>query len=87
MAGLPIRQGFYLHNGVNMSTSQQYTIYGPAGLTIDVYGTAEKALSKASQYYTINPPRVRHAVETLERDGLFGYSCGMDYIVAERVNP
>ena len=64
-----------------------YTIYGPAGLTIDVYGTAENALSKSSQYYTISPLRLRHAVETLERDGLFGYSCGMDYIVVERVNP
>ena len=64
-----------------------YTIYGPEGLTIDVYGTAEKALSEASQQYTINPLRWRHAVETLERDGLFGYSCGMDYIVVERVNP
>ena len=70
-----------------MSIIQRYTIYGPAGLTIDVQGTAEKALSKASQQYTINPIRLRHAVETLERDGLFGYSCGMDYIVVERVNP
>ena len=70
-----------------MIKDQQYTIYGPAGLTIHVYGTAEKALSKASQHYTINPLRVLHAVETLERDGLFGYSCGMDYIVVERVNP
>lgn len=67
--------------------NQQYTIYGPAGHTIDVQGTAEKALSKASQHYTISPLRVRHAVETLERDGLFGYSCEMDYIVVERVNP
>lgn len=67
--------------------NQQYTIYGPAGLIIDVYGTAEKALSKASQHYTISPLRRRHAVETLERDGLFGYSCGMDYIVVERDNP
>lgn len=66
---------------------QQYIIYGPAGLKIDVYGTAEKALSKASHYYTISPLRRRHAVETLERDGLFGYSCGMDYIVVERDNP
>lgn len=49
-----------------MNNNQQYTIYGPAGHTIDAYGTAEKAL---------------------ERDGLFGYSCGMDYIVVERVNP
>ena len=70
-----------------MSSSLQYTIYGPTGLTIDVCGTAEKALSKASQYYTISPLRVRYAVETLEREGLFGYSCGMDYIVVERVNP
>ena len=70
-----------------MITIQQYTVYGPAGLTIDVYGTAKTALSKASQYYKISPLRVRRAVETLERDGLFGYSCGMDYIVVERVNP
>lgn len=70
-----------------MDNSQQYTIYGPAELTIDVYGTAEKALSKASQHYTISPLRVRPAVKTLERDGLFGYSCGMDYVVVERVNP
>ena len=70
-----------------MSSSQQYTIYGRAGLTIDVYGTAEKALSEASKHYTISPLRWRHAVETLERDGLFGYSCGIDYIVIERVNP
>lgn len=69
-----------------MSTGQKYTIYGPAGLTIDVYGTAEKALSKACQYYTISPLRLRHAVETLERGGLYGYSCGTDYIVIERVN-
>ena len=69
-----------------MNNNQQYTIYGPSGLTIDVQGTAEKALSKASQHYTISPVRVRHAVETLEREGLFGYSCGMDYIVVERVN-
>ena len=64
-----------------------YTIYGPAGLTIDVYGTAEKALSKASQHYMISPIKVRHAARILERDGLCGYSCGMDYIVIERVNP
>ena len=70
-----------------MNSIQRYTIHGPAGLTIDVYGTAEKALSKASQQYTISPLRIRHAMETLERDGLFGYSCGMDYIVVERVNP
>lgn len=69
-----------------MSTGQHYTIYGPAGLTIDVCGTAERALSRASQHYTIGPLRARHAVETLERDGLFGYSCGIDYIVVERVN-
>ena len=67
--------------------NQQYTIYGPAGLVINVYGTAEKALSKASQHYTISPLRVQHAVKTLERDGLFGYSCGIDYIVVEMVNP
>ena len=66
--------------------NQQYTIYGPAGITIHVQDTAEKALSKASQHYTISPLRMRHSVETLERDGLFGYSCGMDYIVVERVN-
>ena len=70
-----------------MSNIQRYTVYGPTGLTIDVYGTAEKALNKASQYYTISPLRMRNAVGTLERDGLFGYSCGMDYIVVERVNP
>ena len=70
-----------------MSSSLQYTIYGPAGLIIHVQDTAEKALSKASQHYTISPLRVRHAVETLERDGLVGYSCGMDYIVVERVCP
>ena len=70
-----------------MDNSQQYTIYGPTGLTINVYGTAEKALSKASQQYTISTLKIRHAVDTLERDGLFGYSCGMDYIVVERVNP
>ena len=67
--------------------NQQYTIYGPAGLAIDVYGTEEQALSKASQHYTISPMMVRHAVDTLERDGLFGYSCGMDYVVVKRVNP
>ncbi len=65
----------------------RYTIHGPAGLTIDVYGTAEKVLSKASQHYTISPLRVRHAVKTLERDGLVGYSCGVDYILVEKVNP
>lgn len=70
-----------------MNNSQHYTIYGPAGLTIHVYGTAEKALSKASQQYTVSPLRWRHAVETLERDGLFGYSCGTEYIVIEKVNP
>ncbi len=70
-----------------MSIIQRYTIYGPAGLTIDVCGTAEKALSKASQLYTISPLRVHRAMETLERDGLFGYSCGIDYIVVEKVNP
>ena len=70
-----------------MGKDQQYTIYGPAGLTIDVHGPAEKALSKASQHYTISPLRVQRAVETLERDGLFGYSCGMDYIVIEKVHP
>ena len=70
-----------------MNNNQHYTVYGPAGLTINVCGTAEKALSKASQHYKISPLRVRHAVETLERDGLFGYSCGMEYIVVERVNP
>lgn len=68
-----------------MNNNQHYTIYGPAGLTIDVHGTAERALSKASQYYTISPLRMRHAVKALERDGLFGYSCGMDYIVVEKV--
>ena len=70
-----------------MNNNQHYTIYGPAGLTIDVQGTAEKALSTVSQYHTISPLRVRHAIETLERDGLFGYSCGIDYIVVERANP
>ena len=77
----------YLQQGVNVNNNQHYTIYGPAGLTIDVCGTAEKALSKASQHYTISTLKIRHAVKTLERDGLFGYSCGMDYIVIERVNP
>ena len=70
-----------------MSNNKHYTIYGPAGLTIDVEGTAEKAMSKASQHYTISPLRARHAIRILERDGLCGYSCGMDYIVVERVNP
>ncbi len=70
-----------------MNNIQQYTIHQPAGLTIDVYGTAEMALSRASQRYKIRPLMVRHAIETLERDGLFGYSCGMEYIVVERVNP
>lgn len=69
-----------------MNNIQRHTIYGPEGLTIDVQGTAEKALIKASQHYTISPLRVRHAVKTLERDGLFGYSCGMNYIVVERVS-
>lgn len=64
-----------------------YTIYGPAGLIIHVQGTAEKALSTASQYYTISPLMVRHAIRILERDGLCVYSCGMEYIVVERVNP
>ena len=44
-------------------------------------------LTEWIKHYTISPLRVRHAVKTLERDGLFGYSCGMDYIVIGRVNP
>ena len=67
-----------------MDNNQQYTIYGHAGLTIEVHGTAEEALSKASQHYTISPVRVQHAARILQRDGLCGYSCGMDYIVIER---